>query len=194
MQKHRKSCRLSRWDYRNTGNYFVTICTANRRQYFGEVVNGEMFLNSIGEIIKHFWTEIPDHFGNVSIDTFMVMPNYIHGIIYIHRRDVALQRPYGIQNNVKFSNMSPAPGSLSTIVRSYKSIASKTIHQKYPNTGFSWQSRFHDHIIRNEKSLHQIRQYIIDNPVKWDWDEYNAQRAPVGTLHCNVPTVPTVLS
>lgn len=134
-----------------------------------------MFLNSIGEIIKHFWNEIPDHFDNVSIDAFMVMPNHIHGIIHIHRRDVALQRPYRIPKNIKFSNMSPAPGSLSAIVRSYKSIVSKTIRQKYPDTAFSWQPRFHDHIIRNEKSLHQIRQYIVDNPARWDGDEYNAE-------------------
>ncbi len=172
MQKHRKSYRLSRWDYRNPGYYFVTICTTNRRQYFGEIIHGKMFLNTVGGMIKCFWTTIPDHFDNVSIDIFIIMPNHIHGIIHIHRRDVAWQRPYDNRKNIKFLNISPKPKSLPAIIRSYKSIASKTIHQKYPNINFTWQPRYYDHIIRNEKSLNQIRQYIKDNPAKWETDEY----------------------
>lgn len=169
MQKRRKSYRLSCWDYRNAGYYFVTICTENRRQHFGKIVDGEMWLNHVGKIVQQFWTDIPDHFKNVSMDTFIVMPNHVHGIIQIHqRRDVAMQRPYN-----HFSRISPKPKSLSTVIRSFKSIVTKTVHKLYPEINFHWQSRFHDHIIRNKWSLRRIRQYIQNNPLKWDLDEYN---------------------
>jgi REP element-mobilizing transposase RayT len=73
-----KSLRLENWDYSNAGWYYVTICTNEKKKYFGEVVNGKIILNNIGNIVKKFLTEIPQHFSNVFIDLFVVMPNHIH--------------------------------------------------------------------------------------------------------------------
>lgn len=183
MQKRRKSHRLSCWDYRNTGYYFVTICTENRRPYFGKIVDDKMCLNHAGKIVEQFWTGIPDHFENVATDTFVVMPNHVHGIIQIHkRRDVALQRPYTTKQRPynHFSRISPKPKSLSAVIRSFKSIVTKTVHKLYPDINFKWQSRFHDHIIRNERSLQRIRTYIQNNPLKWKFDKYHANNQKEG--------------
>ena len=98
------------------------------------------------------------------------------------RRDVAMQRLYECGNNNKynqnpknqfFSKISPKPKSLSTIIRSFKSIVTKMVNQKYPKINFTWQPRFYEHIIRNDEALHEIREYIKYNPVQWNEDRNN---------------------
>jgi len=173
LKFYRKSYRLRNWDYSIIGYYFVTLCTKNLQEYFGQILNGKMILNNIGQNANKFWIDIPQHFENVKLDEFVIMPNHVHGIIFIDkRRDVALQRPYKQIDN-KHSHISPKSKSLSTIIRSYKSIVTKTINKKSPNPYFSWQPRFYDHIIRNERSLNHIRQYIKNNLLNWNLDENN---------------------
>ncbi|MBU0577427.1 transposase, partial [Patescibacteria group bacterium] len=74
-----------------------------------------------------------------------------------------------------FSKISPKSGSLSTVIRSFKSIVTKTTNKIYPGINFKWQARFYDHIIRNEKSLNEIRGYIYDNPERWELDRNNPE-------------------
>jgi putative transposase len=152
----------------------VTICTQNRKEFFGEIRNGIMGLNEIGCMVGHFWKEIINHFDNVFLDEWVVMLNHIHGIIVINnqtnfRRDVALQRLY-TGNHPKMSTISPKSNSLPSIIRSFKSIVTKIVNQKYLDMSFEWQPRFYDRIIRNEKELNQIREYIQYNPSMWERD------------------------
>ena len=79
--QNRKSLRLPNYDYTQEGAYFVTILTVNRDCLFGDVVQGEIRLNSIGNIVKDVWQSIPDHFPQASADHFVIMPNHFHGII-----------------------------------------------------------------------------------------------------------------
>jgi putative transposase len=171
-----KSARHSYWDYSSNGYYFVTICTKNREEFFGEIKNGIMGLNETGCMVAEFWKDIPNHFDNVFLDEWTVMPNHVHGVIIINnnRRDEALPRLY-TGNYPQMSQISPKPKSLPTIIGSFKSIATKTINQKYPDLNFSWQSRFYDHVIRDEKSLDDIREYIHFNPLKWEFDRNNPE-------------------
>ena len=164
-----KSLRLKDWDYSSAGWYYVTICTNGKKKYFGEVVNGKIILNDLGNIVKKFLTEIPHHFSNVFIDLFVVMPNHIHVIIIIENngRDVAC--------NVSINRMSIIslrPRSLSSIVRSYKSAVTRYVRNNIDEK-FTWQQRYYEHIIRNEKSLYEIRKYIKLNPLKWEIDKEN---------------------
>ena len=80
---HRRSIRLKGYDYTQQGAYFVTICTHQRNCLFGEIVDGEMKLNTNGEIARGSWLSIPRHFQNVELDEFVIMPNHLHGIILI---------------------------------------------------------------------------------------------------------------
>ena len=80
---HRHSIRLKGYDYTQQGAYFVTICTHQRNCLFGEIVDGEMKLNTNGEIARGSWLSIPRHFQNVELDEFVIMPNHLHGIILI---------------------------------------------------------------------------------------------------------------
>jgi putative transposase len=180
-----QSTRLQGYDYTQNGMYFVTICTKDRECYLGEVVKGEMILNEMGKIAENFWKEIPDHFSNVRLDEFVVMPNHIHGLIEIvcdidARRDEALPRLY-TGEYPRMSEMSPMPGSLSVILGSYKSIVTKTVRKKISYILFSWQSRYYDHIIRNENKLNKIHEYIINNPEMWERDR-NLPAGEAGNL------------
>ena len=119
----------------------------------------------------------------MKLDEFVIMPNHIHGIIEIFKTDDELSVgtghcPVPTTHNIfscgsKFSHV--ASKSLSTIVGSYKAVVTKTVKAEYPDACFSWQSRFYDRIIRNEKELNKIRQCIINNPAKWELDRNNPE-------------------
>ncbi len=80
---HRKSIRLQGYDYSQAGAYFITICTHNRLSLFGEIINGEMFLNAAGMTAQQCWQAIPAHFPATELGEFVIMPNHVHGIIHI---------------------------------------------------------------------------------------------------------------
>ncbi len=175
-----ESVRLKNWDYRNNGAYFITINTGNRKHFFGEIINSEMQLSPIGEYAENFWMEIPKHFPFVELGNFVVMPNHTHGILIInntdsvislHRNemDKSLQCNYSTTNQY-YSDISPKSGSISTIIRSYKSVVSK--HARLLNPEFNWQPKFHDHVIRNSESFERIQNYIENNPSNWKEDKF----------------------
>jgi REP element-mobilizing transposase RayT len=80
---HRRSIRLKEYDYSQAGAYFITIVTQERECLFGEIIDGEMQLNTAGELLTSWWHRLPGKFPSVSVDTFVVMPNHLHGIIAI---------------------------------------------------------------------------------------------------------------
>lgn len=172
-----ESARLPHWDYRSPAGYFVTICTLNRQPFFGRVKDGEMILSLIGEIACEYWLQIPHHTsGNVHLDAFIVMPNHIHGILFLNNNDDLNEHPSASDGKIDstsnaFSLRSPKAGSLSAIIRSYKSAISRWCSQNN-FLDFGWQSRFYDRIIRDEKALVIIRSYIENNPRLWKEDEY----------------------
>lgn len=174
-----KSSRLQGYDYSQNGIYFVTICTKGREHFFGEIENETMNLSDIEKIANQFWQEIPKRFPFVNLDEFIIMPNHVHGIVEIcnesnARRDEALPRLY-TGKYPQMSEISPKPKSLSVIIGSFKSIVSKIANKKNTNIYFHWQSRFYDHIIRNDESFNKIREYIAINPKMWERDRNNSE-------------------
>ena len=130
------------------------------RCWFGKIRQGEMHLSKLGKQVDSFWFKISEHYPSVEIDYYVIMPNHFHGII--------------ILNNYVGTGHAPSlrkEHNLGNIVGSFKSAVSKWAHQN-DFSSFKWQTRFYDHIIRNEKDLHRIRTYIKNNPLKWEVDEY----------------------
>lgn len=171
QQKYRiTSARLPNWNYGSQASYFITICTKNRDHFFGEIENGKIVLTDVGIIAEQFWREIPNHFPHIELGNFVVMPNHTHGILIITGNDLKRGDRVGDdgQKNDKMSSISPKPGTISTIIRSYKSVVTK--HAKQFDAKFAWQPRFHDHIIRNQISFENIQKYILNNPLKWKED------------------------
>jgi len=181
--KTRKLNRLKNYYYSTNGYYFITICSKNRKIIFGEYIEypvgtalaavrnnipdnvqqkNIIKLSGLGNIIKKQWINIPNQYNNVELDQFMIMPTHIHGIIIINKRTGA----------------SPVP-TISNIIGSFKSKTSveylRYINDEKLNVpGQIWQRSFYDHVIRNDKSLREIREYIKNNPCNWVNDKENA--------------------
>lgn len=166
-----ESTRLRGWDYRNPGYYFVTICTKNRELRFGRIMNSEMHFSPIGEIAAQCWREIPDHQTGIELDEFVIMPNHVHGIVIICN-PVGMLHATSLPGKSIMSEISPKAGSLGVIICSYKSAVTRSAGLAGFRE-FAWQSRYYDHIIRDENSFHRIRQYIVTNPAKWELDREN---------------------
>ena len=172
-RRHRRSTRLSEFDYTRQGAYFVTMCTQNRMCLFGEIVNGEMRMNELGRVAHSVWKEIPAHFPQVETDAWVVMPNHVHGILLIaHNARATHASPLRPSSG-------PPKRSLGAIVGSYKSAVSKRINQSCRTPGVPlWQRSYYDHVIRNDADLNRIRQYIAENPARWHEDHENPARQP----------------
>ena len=158
---------------------------------FGNIVNQEMILSPYGEIVQKWWQEIPVHFSNVKTGAFVVMPNHVHGIIYIlgGRGTVPVPEDNGentiAQNNdMSDENLSGEPPplrafdgtpTLGQIVAYFKYQSTKEMN-KADNTGTVtkfWQRNYYEHIIRDEKDLQNKTDYIEANPLLWDEDDEN---------------------
>ncbi|MBA9076269.1 transposase [Rufibacter quisquiliarum] len=172
--------RLKGYDYRLEGLYFITICTQDRYPYFGEVVNGEMVLSDEGQIAHDYWLDLPKHMPHLFLGDFVVMPNHVHGIVGLEgilRDGSTLEDnkalPYnGITGKNEFmANLAPKAGSISHVIGFYKSICTKMI-RSVSTEPFGWQPRFHDRIIRNQRELLLIENYILNNPSKWQEDRF----------------------
>ena len=266
-RRDRRSIRLPRYDYGRAGAYFVTVVTAGREWVFGEVVGGVMRLNPIGEIVQTCWTSIPDHCPGATLDTYIIMPNHIHGILILggvgarhavpivdhatnprhhatasgpdaagddvpdawarhavplHDVDGDIGRKWtsddgavdgdigrrwtsddgavGGDGGRKWTSVDgavggdggrkwtsddgavggterfgrPAVGTIPTVVRSFKAASTRQVNAQRMAPGSPvWQRNFYEHVIRTDESLHRIRQYIADNPLKWDLDRLN---------------------
>ncbi len=171
---HRRSIRLKGYDYSRSGWYFVTIVTYDRQNLFGRVANGEMKLNNAGGIVKTEWLKTREIRKNIELDVFVIMPNHIHGIIIIVDDDnVGAYRHTPLQNRHASTPFQSPSKTIGAIVRGFKSAVTKQINQIRNTPGLPvWQRNYWEHIIRNEIELNRIRQYIIDNPKKWDDDRY----------------------
>lgn len=168
LGKQRKLNRWWEYDYTIPGHYFVTICTQHRIPYFGEIVDGKMVLNEIGEIVKGCWFDLPKHYNGCKLDEFVIMPNHIHGIIEI------INNQYFKTANPVGTGLKPVPTihGLSEIVRGFKTFSSRKINENQ-NNYFAWQRSFHDRVIRDEKELIDKRYYIQQNPIQWSSDRNN---------------------
>lgn len=175
-----KSSRLKNWDYSTPGFYFITICTLNGNNFFGKIIDNKIIFSKMGIITNQCLVDIPKHFVNVCLTTFIVMPNHVHILLRVETPDLASLHDdqkimlitlshrnhpdYYSRLNQKSKQIIPK------IIQQFKSSVTRQINPK--TMFFGWQSRFHDHIIQNEKELLIVRNYIINNPINWQKDKY----------------------
>jgi putative transposase len=169
MKFHRRSIRLKEYDYSQPGAYFVTMVTFQRDCLFGQITNEEMQLNEFGRIAEECRCVISEHFPNVELGTYVIMPNHVHGIIVIHdneRRGTIYRAP----TTEKFQK--PVIGSIPTIIRTFKAAVTREIRHKFNATDV-WQRNYYEHVICNEKEWDRIHRYIESNPAHWESDNEN---------------------
>ena len=160
MLPKRKQIRLECFNYSSNGAYFVTLCVENREKILSKIVGERIALpkqlpkvqlTQIGEKVKNSIENIPKHYSCVKVDEYVIMPNHIHLILFI-------------DNGITGSAMrSP---TINNIINQMKGFVTKQIGSSI------WQRSFFDHIIRDENELYEIRKYILENPIKWEIDEY----------------------
>jgi len=166
---------LSDYDYSQFGYYFVTICTRDRESCFAEYPK-------LKNIVLEQWQALPNKFSNIDLDEYVIMPNHLHGIVVIN--DVSVGATLAVAQNTAAGRAGASPTpimnrlTLGDIIGTFKSISVnkwlKHIRQNNIDAlGIFWQRNYYEHIIRDQKSLNRIRQYIISNPNNWETDENN---------------------
>ena len=166
--------RLREYNYSENWYYFVTICTKDKISFFGEIKDWEMILNEFWRIAKNLWAESDLHFKNCKVDEFIIMPNHLHWIIIIE--DYLTESIDLYKHNVGNADLRSLQRTkmhLSKIIHGFKSSFTRKINKEIENNNFSWQKSFYERIIRNEEELWKIREYIVNNPLKWEFDEDN---------------------
>ena len=174
VNSDRRSIRLRGYGYSNQGPYFVTITAQDRESLFGDIVDGEMQCNSVGMIVLEEWLRSAEIRPEFWFDAFVVMPNHVHGILAVAPpapatrvnspgdSDTLLQRP---------------AHSLGSFVAGFKSATTRRINLIRCTPGAKvWQRNYYEHIIRNDRSLDRIREYIETNPQRWVIDQENPHR------------------
>jgi putative transposase len=160
---HRRSIRLKGYNYSTAGAYFITICTHEREQLFGDILDRTMVLNKLGHIAQLHWEKLARHHPNLIVDRSVVMPNHLHGILIL---DLSILHERGYPNeDIK---------SISEIIGSFKTFSAREINKIRKLKGVPvWQRNYYERIIRSETELDYVRQYIVNNPINWQTDINN---------------------
>ncbi len=190
VAQSRRSIRMQAYDYSQPGAYFVTVVTSGRECLFGKVIDGGMSTNAAGNIVRHEWENLPQHFPFLELGAFVVMPNHFHGILVI-RPPVGATRPdptLALSGKESFPLMTtdgpegsplqsgPRRGSLGAIIAQFKPRVTKRIWKLPGMHGRPvWQRNYYEHVIRDDKDWDRIHRYIECNPATWAEDAENPQ-------------------
>ena len=194
-EQRRRSIRLRGYDYTRPGAYFVTICTQSYVYLFGRIVAGKMVLNDAGRMVRGVWDELSVHYAGIETDAFSIMPNHIHGIVVVQPSAVgagARACPDGEASSSDAGTSSPAAGSsrlgqpqgvaptktmsLPEVVHRFKTLTTRRYTDGVKHDGWKpfpgrvWQRNYWEHVVRSERELHRVREYIVNNPTKWESD------------------------
>jgi len=175
----RHSLRLRDYDYSQPGGYFLTMVTFQREHLFGEISKAELKLNEAGKIVQEIWEKLPARYPNVILDEAVVMPNHVHGIVFIDENPVAAIHELSLPETPE--DESPEEYRLRRrrmlipkLVGYFKMNSAKAINQLLGSESIPvWQRNYYDHIIRSKKELDRIRKYIYYNPQQWENDDYH---------------------
>ena len=170
---HRRSIRLKGYDYTRDGAYYVTIVAHKRRILFGDVIDGEMRLNDTGQLIVNAWEWLAMRHSYVELDSYIVMPNHLHGIIVV-TADTC-------RGDSRIAPTKRKP--LGRLVGAFKTVTTKRINLARGTPGQPlWQRNYYEHVIRNDEEWNRVREYIAGNPTQWEIDPENPNLHPMTTL------------
>ncbi len=185
----RKSLRYKGYDYASVGAYFVTVCVRYGRCLLGEVCDGEMIPNEAGRMVETCWHELANRFPTLALDEFQVMPNHVHGIVWL-RPPVGAQQsapvvdPAGAASGAPTDVHDPTGNglinspTLGQVMRSFKSKSALAANQTLQRSGHFWLRNYWDRIIRDDRELDDIRAYIRTNPQRWQDDQLHPDAPP----------------
>jgi REP element-mobilizing transposase RayT len=179
------------YDYAQGGAYFITICTRDRECLWGKVANGTVQLDETGRLVESVWLQTATVPPDIELDAYVVMPNHFHAIFFIHESpgvEGATHRVAPTKNHSAAAGKThrptgPKPRSVGAIMAQFKSLVTKRFNDTHQYRGGSiFQRNYYEHVIRDEKSLNRIREYIATNALRWDLDRENLQAAGKDTF------------
>jgi REP element-mobilizing transposase RayT len=162
----RRTIRIRNYDYSKKGLYFLTFCTQEKEELFGEVEKGKMILNESGKILLDEWEKIED--GNIKLLEFCIMPNHFHGIIEIKHGVIRELPLHGDEDYEKKRRQMIIP----KLVGKFKMLTAKKINILNNRTGKMWQRNYYEHIIEDREEYLKISNYIKNNPQNWKEDRF----------------------
>ncbi|MFA9489907.1 MAG: transposase [Anaerolineales bacterium] len=171
-RRQRRSIRLPGFDYAQPGAYFVTICSYRRQLLFGDVVDGEVILSTVGGIVRDEWLRTEIIRKEITLDEFVIMPNHFHGIVIIETSS-SESANVGAHGHAPLqpSDHAPlrrSPRSLGSLVARFKGSVTRQVRTKRTDPIFKvWQRNYFEHVIRDEREMTAIRRYISENPIRW---------------------------
>ena len=160
--KRKRIC-LNEYDYTSPGAYLVTVCASRNSVVFSHILaDGALKMNCFGKVVMEEWKRAAQLRDNVELDEYVIMPDHLHGIVVLKCRGTARRAPTPGQFSL------PVSSSLPTIVRAFKSAVTRRIHLLQDCSGLTiWQRGYHEHIIRKNENINQVREYIRNNPLRW---------------------------
>ncbi len=161
----RKPMRLPSWDYASPGAYFFTAVVVDRLPLLGVVRGDLVHVNPGGAAVRGAWGCLPSLFPSLELDAFIVMPNHVHGVVWL--TDTVPPTGRGAASS--------AP-TLGAVLRGFKSIAARDANRALVRSGRLWQRGYYERVVRTERELRDIRAYVIDNPRRWALDHENPDR------------------
>ncbi len=157
----RKNLRLKEYDYNSAGFYFITICTLGRRNILSSIVGGDVLdaprveLTAYGKATEKYINQFNDYYEKISVKQYVIMPNHIHMILFIHPDGASRTSPPTVKQH----------SVISAFVSTFKRFCNKEYGENI------WQRYFYDHVIRDERDYNEISTYICQNPIKWQFDK-----------------------
>ena len=167
MLPSRKSPRAKWIDY-NEGTYFITVCTHEKIHSFGEIINGEMQLSSIGAFLHNELAHVNMHHKHIDVPLFVVMPNHFHALVTVNSHPDTNRRVSTIETRIDTRLTDQGSPLLSVYLGSLKAAVTRYAHSC--NLNFKWQPRYHDHLIRSWDDCNMIIRYIEENVARWAYD------------------------
>ncbi len=184
-RNRRRSIRLSEFDYARYGPFFVTLCAEDRKCIFGTVADGRMKLNRYGQIIEDEWMRTAEIRRETSFDAYVVMPNHFHSIVSVLNAETEQLGQMGAHSRAPLRRQSRSLGAL---IAQFKATTTRLINSLHGTPGATiWQRNYYEHVIRDERDLERIRDYIAANPARWEEDGYHPNRLGETGAHSRAP-------
>jgi REP element-mobilizing transposase RayT len=179
--ERRRSIRLPNYDYALNGVYFITLVTAGRASLFGDIVDGSVRISAIGRIVQEEWLRSAEIRGELALDAFVIMPNHVHGVVFLRSEGVVASGRKGDQPVAptlrRFADVGPGKRTLSAFVGGFKAAVTTRANALRGMPGATlWQRNYWERVIRDDRELDRAREYIVDNPRRWSEDKHNPCR------------------
>ncbi|MFA5631197.1 MAG: transposase [Porticoccaceae bacterium] len=164
--RRRNTLRLSSFDYSQAGAYFVTVCTHRQECIFGNIRNGVMQLNELGGLVAQEWQQSTAPYPSMALDAWVVMPNHLHGIVIVEECATQPQAMWRLAAKRGRRNM-----ALPKWIGRFKMLSAKHVNRVRNTPGKPlWQRNYWEHVVRNDSDMARIREYIHNNPARWELD------------------------